>query len=305
MAQQQINLGTPPSGTDGDTVRTALSKCANNFADLDARTAAATSTANAALPLAGGSMMGPIVNRLNTYNNTGLQITNPAGGGIGGSWADWGNRGTAIQIDCLNPQAAYQMARASHWGSRHLVGIDAYEGGSLTSQPRMHIHVGGTTNAFQFVEGGSAIFAGTLTQNSDHRIKTDIVDLAPKDVAERMRAVRTIEYTDKRDGALRRVGVIAHELAAQFPLLVDGTKDATNTVQVWEGDLTPYLPGTEPADYVPPVQAKRTEPVLQNVNYIGLVPYLIAAWQASDARANALQQRIEALEALEAAHAPK
>lgn len=33
MAQQLINLGTPPSGTDGDTVRTALKKCNDNFSD--------------------------------------------------------------------------------------------------------------------------------------------------------------------------------------------------------------------------------------------------------------------------------
>lgn len=295
MAQQQINLGTPPTGTDGDTVRTALSKCVSNFADLDSRVTAATSTANAALPMAGGSMMGPIVNRLNTYTNIGMQMTNPSGGGIGGSWADWVNRGAAIQLDCLNPQAAYQIVRASHWGSRHLASIDAYEGGSLTSQPRLHFHVGGTTNAFQFVEGGSAVFAGTLTQNSDHRIKADVTDLAPEQVAERMRAVRTIEYTDTRDSSSRRVGVIAHELEAQFPLLVEGTKDAVNKTQVWDGDLTPYEPGTEPADYVPPVRVKRDEPVLQNVNYIGLVPYLIAAWQASDARVTALQKQVEAL----------
>jgi hypothetical protein len=295
MAQQQINLGTPPTGTDGDTIRTALSKCASNFADLDSRVTTATSTANAALPMVGGSMMGPIINRLNTYTNIGMQMTNPSGGGIGGSWADWVNRGAAIQLDCLNPQAAYQIVRASHWGSRHLASIDAYEGGSLTSQPRLHFHVGGTTNAFQFVEGGSAVFAGTLTQNSDYRIKANVTDLAPEQVAERMRAVRTIEYTDTRDSSSRRVGVIAHELEAQFPLLVEGTKDAVNTSQVWEGDLTPYEPGTEPADYVPPVRVKRDEPVLQNVNYIGLIPYLIAAWQASDERISTLQKQVEAL----------
>lgn len=295
MAQQQINLGTPPAGADGDTVRTALSKCVNNFSDLDARVTTATNTANAALPMAGGSMVGPIINRLNTYTNIGMQITNPSGGGIGGSWPDWVNRGAAIQLDCLNPQAAYQIVRASHWGSRHLASIDAYEGGSLTSQPRLHIHVGGTTNAFQFVEGGSAIFAGTLTQNSDHRIKDDVADLEPSSVAERLRSIRAIEYTDKRDSSSRRVGVIAHELQALFPLLVDGVKDAVNTTQVWEGDLTPYEPGTEPHDYVPPIRVKRDEPVLQNVNYIGLIPYLIAAWQASDARVAALEKQIEAL----------
>lgn len=34
MAQEHIVLGTPPTGTDGDTTRTAMQKCEDNFTDL-------------------------------------------------------------------------------------------------------------------------------------------------------------------------------------------------------------------------------------------------------------------------------
>lgn len=40
MAQQHINLGTPPGGTDGDTLRTAMQKTETNFNELYASTAA-------------------------------------------------------------------------------------------------------------------------------------------------------------------------------------------------------------------------------------------------------------------------
>ncbi len=34
MAIQVINIGTPPGGMDGDTIRTAMDKCNDNFAEL-------------------------------------------------------------------------------------------------------------------------------------------------------------------------------------------------------------------------------------------------------------------------------
>ncbi|WP_266156478.1 hypothetical protein [Dyella silvatica] len=61
MSIQNINLGTAPSGADGDSVRTAFSKCANNDADLDTRVSAALSMANASLPKSGGNLTGKLV----------------------------------------------------------------------------------------------------------------------------------------------------------------------------------------------------------------------------------------------------
>ncbi|WP_266156479.1 tail fiber domain-containing protein [Dyella silvatica] len=297
MSIQNINLGTAPSGADGDPVRSAFGKCQNNFVDLDSRATATAAIANAALPVTGGNVTGTINNINPSQTITGLHMINVSGTGIGGSWSDWVTRGCAIQLDCNSNVNAYSLMRASHWGARHLAAIDVYEGGSSTSRTQISFHLGSSTNAFQFMEGGNAWFAGTLSQNSDYRIKQDIVDLSPEKVADSMRSIRAIEYTDTRDATARRVGVIAHELAERFPLLVDGVKDAVRKSTRTEGDQTPYLPGTEPENYVPPKAIDCEEPLLQNVNYVGLVTYLIGAWQHSDAQLHQLQTRISELEA--------
>jgi len=44
MAKQEINLGTPPGGADGDTSRTAFSKAKSNFDELYARIEASIQT---------------------------------------------------------------------------------------------------------------------------------------------------------------------------------------------------------------------------------------------------------------------
>jgi len=320
MAIQLINLGVLPKGEGGDTNRTALEKCNDNFSNLDGRVttaqaaadsagqlaATANSTANAAkatgdraLPAANPIFTGSI-GKAGVPNEFCYRVSNTGvDRGIGGSWTDWSqNRTPALQVDAQSNASAYMIARATHWGVRHLAGIEAYEGGSDSSHPMLSMHVGATTNAFQFYEWGNASFAGTLAQNSDYRIKSGVVDIDSAAAASSLRAVRPIEYTDNRDpsGASRRAGMIAHELAQELPLLVEGTKDAVRKVARLEGDTTPYEPGTEPAGYTPPVSVEHDEPVLQNVNYIGAVPYLIAAWKHSD---ELLQQALARIAALE------
>ena len=46
MAQQNINLGTPPAGEDGDTIRTAMAKVQANFSDLYSGALAVTTFKN-------------------------------------------------------------------------------------------------------------------------------------------------------------------------------------------------------------------------------------------------------------------
>ncbi|MBT2116421.1 hypothetical protein KK141_13910 [Dyella sp. LX-66] len=320
MSIQLINLGTPPKGEDGDTNRTAHIKCNDNFTNLDGRASAAQAAADSASQLAGIAKTtadtakatadralpnaNPVftgsIGKTGVTNEFCYRVSNTGvDRGIGGSWGDWSqNRTPALQVDAQSNISAYMLARATHWGVRHLAAIDAYEGGSDTSHPVISMHVGATVNAFQFYESGNATFAGTLAQNSDYRIKRDVVAIDGAAAAAGLRAVRPVEYTDNRDpaDAPRRAGMIAHELAQPFPLLVQGTKNAVHKVVRLEGDTTPYEPGTEPAGYAPPTAVEREEPVLQNVNYIGAVPYLIAAWKHTD---DLLQQAIARIAALE------
>lgn len=242
--------------------------------------------------------------------NTGQQV------GIGGSFVGWANeRWPAMQVDAQVNTSAYMIARATNWGIKHLWGMDVYEGGSGTgAQVTVNFHFATGIQRHQFIDNGSMIIAGTLTQNSDYRIKTAVESIDPSAAAGALRRVRPIEYTDTEDNGKRprRAGVIAHELQDVLPLLVHGTKDEVQTITVMQGDTTPYEPGMEPKGYEPPVAVERQVPKLQNVNYAGMAPYLAAAWQHSDARISELErerdellQRVEALagrlEALEAA----
>lgn len=313
MTIQWINLGTPPKGEDGDTNRTAHGKCNDNFAGLDGRLAtaqvaadsagqlagAAKATADRALPAANPSFTGSI-GKDGVPNEFCFRVSNAGTDrGIGGSWVDWSqNRTPALQIDAQSNTSAYMVTRVTHWGVRHLAAIEVYEGGSDSTHPMISMHVGSTLNAFQFYEWGNATFAGSLSQNSDYRIKRDVANIDTATAAASLRSVRPVEYTDNRapPGSPRRAGMIAHELAEHLPLLVEGDKDAVRRAIRLEGDATPYEPGMEPADYIPPTTVEYDEPVLQNVNYVGAIPYLIAAWQHTDDLLKQATARIARLE---------
>jgi hypothetical protein len=102
---------------------------------------------------------GLTVNGATTVNSS---INSSIGGGlntgafrttvdIGGAYADWNNAKTfAVQIDGPSPNAAYGGMRWTHWGTRHFAAIEAYEGGSTTTQPVIVFHVANQNNAWTF-----------------------------------------------------------------------------------------------------------------------------------------------------------
>ncbi|MFP3355574.1 hypothetical protein R0K04_29980, partial [Pseudoalteromonas sp. SIMBA_153] len=59
-------------------------------------------------------------------------------------------RAPALQIDAPASTSAYMGLRWTRQGGRHLAAIDAYEGGSATSAPRIDFHVDGQQNAWSF-----------------------------------------------------------------------------------------------------------------------------------------------------------
>lgn len=231
------------------------------------------------------------------YGETCFYVSSAAGErGIGGAFLDWsGSRPAALQVDSMDNTSAYMGLRWTHWGVKHLVGIDAFEGGgtpgALTS---LNFHFDAGVNRHVFYSNGNATFAGSLTQNSDYRIKSDVVAIDPDLAANALRSSRPVEYQDVRqpEDAGRRSGFIAHELAENFPLLVEGEKDAVRLDDVLVGDTTPYAPGEAPLGWKAPSMDKQEVPLLQNVNYIGLVPYLCAGWQQSDSRIRSLEEQL-------------
>ncbi len=299
MAPKIIDTTTNHGTWIGDLFPVAFGKCNDNFAesaqgvaDAKAAAAAAQNTANAALPRAGGTVTGAIimtgkpVQDMFRVFNVGSEV------GIGGSFAGWADqKNPALQVDAQVNTQAYMPVRVTHWGVKHLWGLDVYEGGSFAGAPTsVHFHFAAGASRHQFIDNGSVIIAGTLTQNSDYRIKDGVASIDPSSAASSLRATRPVEYTDTRDAAgPRRSGYVAHEHQAHFELLVDGVKDGVREELVMVGDTTPYAPGEEPVGYVPPRQELKEVPVLQSVNYVGMVPYLHAGWMEHDRRIAALE----------------
>ena len=90
------------------------------------------------------------------------------------------------------------------------------------------------------LRNGNATLAGTLTQNSDRRLKTNIAPL--KNSLEKINNIQGVNYTwkdtEKRGDDLQ-LGVIAQEVQAEYPELV--TEDAQGTLSVNYTGLVPVL----------------------------------------------------------------
>jgi len=98
------------------------------------------------LPLAGGMMAG------------GVRFNVPA---IGGPFASWQERQTAIQIDCPANGAAYSVWKGTNWSERHLASMDVYAGGTSSSVPTVVMHVGASASAFTLDGNGHLTVRGS------------------------------------------------------------------------------------------------------------------------------------------------
>ena len=115
---------------------------------------------------------------------------------------------------------------------------------------------------FSVSNNGNMTIAGTLTQNSDLRLKSDIQPL--EDSLAKVIKLRGVSYIMKADEAKdRKIGVIAQELEQEYPELV-----STNG----EG--------------------------LKSVAYANLTAVLIEAVKGLKAENDALKSRLEKLEQL-------
>lgn len=300
MPLTPIDIATDHGTYRGDPAKVAFGKVNANDQYLEQIAQAASqqattaqTTANAALPKSGGTVTGPIV-RSGVQNQVMFQIQNTGTqAGIGGDFSSWtGSRTPGMQVDAMVNTLAYMPIRVTHWGAKHLFAMDVYEGGSAVGAvTQMGFHFPDGPNRHVFYQNGGATFLGSLTQNSDYRIKEDPQPIDYAAAAAGLRSLHPITYVDVRfpaDG--RRSGWIAHEMQdAGFGVNVVGEKDATRVEDVLVGDTTPYAPGTEPEGYIPPHLEQRETAVLQNVNYIGMGPFLHAGWIEHDARIAALE----------------
>lgn len=298
MARQVIDLTTPqPNGKFGEPTKAAWTKV--NDMTLELYNGLVLS--NGALQRSGGTMTGPLF-KVGTPGQQNFVISNTGTqDGIGGTYASWAGRPSALLVSAQNQTLAYSLLKATNFGVKDLIGIDIYQGGSAPgSNTELDFHFSTGTSRHRFIDTGAMIIAGSLTQNSDYRIKDDILSIDPNEAASSLRIASPITYVDNRspqDG--RRSGWIAHNLQdAGISVVVKGVKDATKIESVLQGDTTPYFPGTEPEGYQPPVVVDIEVPDLQNVDYIGMGPFIHAGWIEHDNRIKELERRIEELTAI-------
>jgi hypothetical protein len=129
---------------------------------------------------------------------------------------------------------------------------------------------GGLDHAQYYTDGGlqgKITQTGAFTTVSDYRIKNAVTSLSG--MLEKVCKLKPVSYTLTAFNQ-QQIGFVAHELQQEFPLLVDGTKDAVNE----DGSFA-----------------------LQSVDYPKMVAVLTAAIQEQQALITALTTRITALEA--------
>jgi endosialidase-like protein len=110
----------------------------------------------------------------------------------------------------------------------------------------------GSAADFTIDTSGNAILRGTLTQNSDARLKTNVTPLSSStlDQVASLNPI-TFNWIDPANGTSTQVGFLAQDVQKSFPLLVKHSSATTTSAP--DGILT--------------------------VNYIGLVPYVVKAVQ--------------------------
>jgi hypothetical protein len=127
-----------------------------------------------------------------------------------------------------------------------------------------------STTEFAVFDGGNAQLAGTLTQNSDQRLKTNIQSLDASSSLAAIDALNpvTFNWIDPTEGTTPQLGFIAQQVQQLFPALISTTSP------------TPLTPnGT------------------LGLNYIGLIAPIVEAIQTLSADLSALTGRVSSLEA--------
>ena len=122
-----------------------------------------------------------------------------------------------------------------------------------------------STTEFQIFDGGNAQLAGTLTQNSDQRLKTNITSLDASSSLAAIDALNpvTFNWIDPTEGTAPQLGFIAQQVQQLFPALISTTSP------------TPLTPsGT------------------LGLNYIGLISPMVSAIQALSSELTSLEATV-------------
>jgi len=167
--------------------------------------------------------------------------------------------GTNISTGNVGIGTSTPYARLSVWGPD-----------TASSTLALNIVNNASTTVFAVFDGGNAQLSGTLTQNSDARLKTNIQSLDASTSPAAINSLTPVAYDwlDPNKGGVRQYGFIAQQVQQVFPNLVSTTSATALTP---DGTL--------------------------GLNYLGLIAPLVEAVQALSADLSSLAARVSSLEA--------
>jgi hypothetical protein len=165
---------------------------------------------------------------LNSVNPEARIVMNTTGAGSFLSFGTTGNFSSGITTIgmTLNPNGNLGVGTSTAYSRLTLWGTDTAAGTAA-----MTISNSASTTEFQVFDNGSATLAGTLTQNSDRRLKTNV---QPLDASSTLNAVITLDpvsfnWIDPSLGSMAQLGFIAQDVQQIFPALVSTTSPTTLT----------------------------------------------------------------------------
>ena len=143
--------------------------------------------------------------------------------------------------------------------------LEVWGSDSASSTAAFTIANSASTTEFQIFDGGNAQLAGTLTQNSDQRLKTNIQSLDASSSLAAIDALNpvTFNWIDPTEGTTPQLGFIAQQVQQLFPALISTTSP------------TPLTPGGT-----------------LGLNYIGLISPIVSAIQALSTEVTSLEATV-------------
>ncbi|ELO3475734.1 tail fiber domain-containing protein [Salmonella enterica] len=140
----------------------------------------------------------------------------------GGAWVDWRDRPAGVLVDCQNSQQeAYNIWKATHWGSYHIAAMGVHAGGGNAT---VVMHVGGSDYSFAFngdFTAGASVYCNDVYIRSDRRLKINVEDYK-ENATDKINKL-TVKTYDKvkslsdREVIGHEIGIIAQDLQEILP----------------------------------------------------------------------------------------
>ncbi|MNB71957.1 hypothetical protein D3C75_185350 [compost metagenome] len=162
-----------------------------------------------------------------TYgDSSGIIRGEVAGGGHG----EWRARPSGLQLDCPNAHvSAYNVWKATRWGNAHIAAMDVHMQNGVESGAIVRLIVG-ADRQFNFHGTGDFIVPGNIGNNSDIRLKTNLVKI--DSALDKVDQLNGYSY-DKRndlesdDYSKKEIGLIAQDVQKVLPGAVIEDKESS------------------------------------------------------------------------------